>query len=797
MGGRDTRAAGGATVRIVCLIRALDCGGAERQLVHLACGLRRHGHDVSVAVFYRTGTGLERELLEAGVELVDLAKRSRWDLLGPVRRLLRHVAVRDTEVVYAFLPTANVLAALLWSWRRAPAVVAGLRGTDTVRSRYDWLGRLLAAVERWLAPRCAAAVANSTTGVQQRLAQGWPRARLHLVRNGVRLQDFAFDPAARASLRSAWRVQPGERLIGFAGRLDPVKGLELLLEAVAGLRADGTRVRLVVAGDGPAGYVAALRERAAAQGPDGGVDWLGRVADMRSFYSAIDLLCLPSYTEGCSNVLGEALAAGTPAVATAVGEAPWLLGADGWLVRPGDAGALRAQLDIALAAVPPPRAAFAARAAGMLGIDAMVAATAAVLDGVVAGRRPSPTTAGRAPDVMLVTMVFPWPSEAFCGVEVRALRQSGARLRVRALRGRHPQASALLRDWDVADVDVTSASPAGWCRGLAFGLRHPLMTVGALAWLLARGWRQPRLTARCIALAPRMLEIFAECRRAPPDALYLFWGHYPAWLGHLVLRWLPGVHVAQALGAYDLGYRFAPAAAVARQAHSVWTHARCNLPLLAAQGLDPHRVRVVARALDLGQVPRPGGARDPQHLVTVARLEENKGVDDVLRMTAAVRTAGHPVRLTVIGEGPDRSRLEALAASLGIATVVTFTGGITHSAVYACLERAGLFVLLSRSPAERLPNAVKEALACGCISVVTRTPGIEDLLEGLKHPLVVGQGDWRMAARCVVGVLEQPQRFEADRERGREHMLRHFDARAVAALRIGVWTGSGPAGRAA
>jgi glycosyltransferase involved in cell wall biosynthesis len=779
-------------VRIVLLVRALTLGGAERQLVNLATGLHRRAHAVSVAVFYRSGSVLEDELAAAGVELIDLGKHSRWDLMRPVWRLLRHVAARRAEVVYSFLPTANVLAGLLWGWRRAPAVVAGFRGTDTVRASHDWLGELLVTVEDRVTRRCAGAIANSQAGADARADRGWSRERLNVVRNGLDLARHAFEPAARTALRTAWAAAPGEPVIGFAGRLDPVKGMEVLLDAVATLRAEGIAARLVVAGDGNPRYAAGLHARAGALGIGDAVTWLGQFRDMRAFHSAIDVLCLPSHSEGCSNVLGEALAAGTPAVATAVGDARWLLGDDAPLVAPGDAAGLAAALSATLAAGHAGRAARADRARRLLALDAMLAGTEKALAAAL-GR---PAGDG-APDVMVVTMVFPWPSEAFAGVEVRALRDCGARVRVRALRGRHARAAELLRDWRVADVDVSSATAAGVARGLAVAVRHPLVTAEAIGWLLARSWRRPLLAARCLLLALRMLEVFAECRRRPPDVLYLFWGHYPSLLGHLVLRRLPGVHVAQSLGAYDLVYHFPPAADLGRRAHSLWTIARCNLPAFAAQGLDPARVRVAPHALDFSQVPPPTAGREPLALVTVARLEENKGLDDVLRMAAAVRAAGHDLRVTVIGEGPDRRRLQVLAASLGIGAAVVFTGSIPHSDVYGHLRGAALFALLSRSPAERLPNAVKEALVSGCLCVVTRTPGIEDLLVGIQHPMVVEQGDWRAAVDHVLAVLADPGRFEPDRARGREHMLQHFDARAVARERLRVWAGAGTGGSAA
>jgi glycosyltransferase involved in cell wall biosynthesis len=392
-------------------------------------------------------------------------------------------------------------------------------------------------------------------------------------------------------------------------------------------------------------------------------------------------------------------------------------------------------------------------------------------------------------DVMLLTMVFPWPSEAFAGVEVRALRAAGATVRVRTLRSVHPLRAQLLDDWRLKDLDLTSWSPGSVLRGCAFLLRHPWIVLRTLAWLVRHGWTRPALTARCLLLLPRMFEIFAECLNRPPDVLCLFWGHYPSVLAYMTRTWLPGVHVSVSLNAYDLVYAFPPSVNVAKRADSVWTIARANLAAISALGIDLARVRVNLHGIDLTQIPEKCRDKDPHRWVCVARLEENKGVDDVIRAVAVVVQEHPEICLTIMGEGPERARLEALVREQGVNRHVHFAGGCTHTAVYEQLRTASILLLLSRSPAERLPNVVKEAMACRCLCVVTRTPGIEELLTPLARPMVVDQGDWQGAAACLASVLADPVSFAADRDAGRRFMLANLDALAIARNRLVVWGG--------
>src|SRR5512137_1412070 len=143
-------------MRILFLIPSLERGGAERQLVELAKGLRLAGHEPQVAVFYEGGA-LEAELAGAGVPVRPLKKAGRWDprFLGRFVRLLHEIR---PDVLHSYMGSANLVAATLRPLIRGSTVVWGVRSAFMDMGRYDWLSRLTWRLEPLLSGRPAAII---------------------------------------------------------------------------------------------------------------------------------------------------------------------------------------------------------------------------------------------------------------------------------------------------------------------------------------------------------------------------------------------------------------------------------------------------------------------------------------------------------------------------------------------------------------------------------------------------------------------------------------------------------------
>ena len=146
----------------------------------------------------------------------------------------------------------------------------------------------------------------------------------------------------RAEARRRFELPATECIALFVGLLVPVKGLEVLLEAVAGL--DGEKPLCLLVGEGP--LQPELERVANARGIADRLRFVGRRPsdEIPAWMAAADMLVLPSYSEGRPNVVLEAQACGLPVVATRVGGTPELVrdGATGLLVASGDAQGLAA-----------------------------------------------------------------------------------------------------------------------------------------------------------------------------------------------------------------------------------------------------------------------------------------------------------------------------------------------------------------------------------------------------------------------------------------------------------------------
>ncbi|HEX6039064.1 glycosyltransferase family 4 protein [Longimicrobium sp.] len=306
-------------MRIVLSNASGSWGGVHRVTEILSQGLTARGHEVTVMC--RPGSPLHermRDHLETLPVLrgMDLHPATLVRVAGALRRRRPDVLVTLTKKdVRLSAPVARALG--------VPVVVR--HGSDQGLKGGPYGRMLYGAV-----PTRHVTNAEATRRTILRSAPWLDPARVSVIYNGVDADACASAPPADLGLPA------GALVVGCVGRMEPSKGLAELADAWPRVEAALPGAHLVIVGRGT--FDAELRARLAGRR----VLFTGHRADLPSVMAALDLLVLPSYSEGVPNVVMEAMAAGKPVLATAVSGVPELVvdGETGLLIPPRDADAI-------------------------------------------------------------------------------------------------------------------------------------------------------------------------------------------------------------------------------------------------------------------------------------------------------------------------------------------------------------------------------------------------------------------------------------------------------------------------
>lgn len=319
-------------MRILFLVRSLNRGGTQRQLVNLAIGLHRRGHVVRVVTFY-SGGALSEDLLTSGVPVESLGKYGRWDIVRFAFRLVRLIKGEAPDIVHGYL-AANILTVPLKFLFPTIGFVWGIRASTVDFSQYDWLARVLESVAARLSQFPDLIIVNSWAGKDAAISRGYWAHNMKVIPNGIDTSEFYADKAAGAALRACWGLTPEDILIGRIGRLDPLKDYPTFLKAAAEFRKCFPNARFLCMGAEEGTKERDLRALAFRLNLSQNLIFSGERKDMRAVYNALTLLTSSSYEEGFPNVVGEGLACGVPCVVTDAGDSGFLVGNTEFVVPP-------------------------------------------------------------------------------------------------------------------------------------------------------------------------------------------------------------------------------------------------------------------------------------------------------------------------------------------------------------------------------------------------------------------------------------------------------------------------------
>jgi glycosyltransferase involved in cell wall biosynthesis len=192
---------------------------------------------------------------------------------------------------------------------------------------------------------------------------------------------------------------------------------------------------------------------------------------------------------------------------------------------------------------------------------------------------------------------------------------------------------------------------------------------------------------------------------------------------------------------------------------------------VTALGCPRGKIRVVPNAVDSGFF-RPGsGARREDEVLWVGRFVPEKGLDVLLRAMKIVLDH-RKATLRLVGDGPGMSRIQDIAKGLGIRRDILFEGRVGKKEVARFMSEASIFALPSVK--EGLPKVLLQAMASELAVVASEIPGVVDVVFNGKNGLLFKQGDAQDLARCVLGLLSNPQEMRRLGREGRDAVVRNY-----------------------
>lgn len=297
----------------------LPVGGAETQAERLSSYLAHQGWNVWVVT--RRGDGLPEKEERDGFHIVRPLTTGTGKLRTITFMFFAMVTLfkmRDQyQVLHAHLAFGPAFIGVLLGRLLGKKVIVKLGGSNAIGdiqvSMNTWRGRLrLWAIRRW----AHKVIALTDVMYAEALQAGIPAERVVIMNNGIDGDKYLTSKQEREDAKRSLSLV-GRHVVLFIGRLDPVKSLNTIIDALSIVKDKLSLIHFVIVGDGPE------REKLESQtqklGLQANISFAGNQKNVFPYLRAADMFLLPSITEGISNALLEAMASGLPCLATPVG----------------------------------------------------------------------------------------------------------------------------------------------------------------------------------------------------------------------------------------------------------------------------------------------------------------------------------------------------------------------------------------------------------------------------------------------------------------------------------------------
>ena len=403
---------------------------------------------------------------------------------------------------------------------------------------------------------------------------------------------------------------------------------------------------------------------------------------------------------------------------------------------------------------------------------------------------------------------FPSLTETFVLGEIQALADAGVHVELYSLRRPRtiPDQSP---GQDLAAVTHYGPPPWGrelWAANLRVLRQFPGRYLGTLAAVAARTVLNPVHCVKSLGLFPIAIAFAENMMRSGREHVHAHWASYPATAAYVVARLL-GIPYSITAHVYDATLIRSLMREKVRRASFIvtcneWSARRLANLVPEAKSrivLNYHGV-TLERFVPRGRERAPGSA-DTFNIFSCGSLHPRKGFPVLLETCRRLRDRGRAFHCTILGEGPERSRLERIIAKHDLHGYVTLLGARPHREVLHRYRDADLFVLacvtdylgwreifsdplllLEVGPAipfrpltDGIPNVLVEAMAMGLPVVSTTVAGVPELVEHGRTGLLVPEQDPAALATAIERLMDNPDLRDSLGRNARADVCERFD----------------------
>ncbi|MBL4606726.1 MAG: glycosyltransferase, partial [Pseudomonadales bacterium] len=331
-------------MNVIHVITGLSIGGAERALYNLLQGGLTENFDNYVISLSSIGTiGALIESLGVPVIALDMPV-GKLTLTGVIK-LHRTIHKLQPDLIQGWMYHGNLAATFSrFLISNKTALVWNVRQSLYQIENEKWLTQLVIRATRFLSKSPDTILYNSHLSRQQHEQFGFYANNGQVIPNGIDLERFCFSDIERQRVRAELDIQPDVLIVGHVARLHPMKDHPLFLNSAIDLGLRHNNVHFMLIGRDVT-FDNKNLEKQISTTLTNRFHLLGERGDVAALMSSMDIFCQSSWSEAFPNVLGEAVSAKLPCVATDVGDSALILGDCGVIVKPRDKIALTAGIE--------------------------------------------------------------------------------------------------------------------------------------------------------------------------------------------------------------------------------------------------------------------------------------------------------------------------------------------------------------------------------------------------------------------------------------------------------------------